>query len=43
MKLRDGRYPLKKASLVIMLPTILLYVFFRRHIPAGVAAGAVKE
>jgi len=29
--------------IVIMLPTVLVYVFFRRYIPAGVAAGAVKE
>lgn len=29
--------------IVIMLPTILLYIFFQRHILAGVAAGAVKE
>lgn len=29
--------------IVIMLPTILIYVIFQRHILAGVAAGAVKE
>lgn len=29
--------------IVIMLPTILIYVVFQRHILAGVAAGAVKE
>lgn len=29
--------------IVIMLPTILLYVFFQRYILAGVTAGAVKE
>ncbi len=29
--------------IIIMLPTILLYVFFQRFILAGVAAGAVKE
>ncbi len=29
--------------IVIMLPTILLYIFFQRYILAGVAAGAVKE
>lgn len=28
---------------IIMLPTILIYVFFQRYILAGVAAGAVKE
>lgn len=28
---------------VIMLPTVLIYVFFQRYILAGVAAGAVKE
>ncbi|WP_366776797.1 hypothetical protein [uncultured Gemmiger sp.] len=31
------------AAAVIMLPTILIYVIFQRHILAGVAAGAVKE
>ena len=29
--------------IVIMLPTILIYVFFQRYILAGIAAGAVKE
>ena len=29
--------------IVIMLPTILIYVFFQKYILAGVAAGAVKE
>ena len=29
--------------IVIMLPTILVYVFFQRYILAGIAAGAVKE
>lgn len=29
--------------IIIMLPTILIYVFFQRYILAGVAAGAVKE
>ena len=28
---------------VIMLPTVLIYIFFQRYILAGVAAGAVKE
>lgn len=28
---------------VIMLPTILLYIFFQKYILAGVTAGAVKE
>ena len=28
---------------IIMLPTVVLYVFFQKHILAGVAAGAVKE
>lgn len=28
---------------IIMLPTILIYIFFQRYILAGVAAGAVKE
>ena len=29
--------------IIIMVPTILLYVFFQKYILAGVAAGAVKE
>ncbi len=29
--------------IVIMLPTVLIYVFLQRYILAGVAAGAVKE
>lgn len=29
--------------IVIMLPTIVIYVFFQKYILAGVAAGAVKE
>lgn len=29
--------------IIIMLPTILIYVFFQRYILAGVAVGAVKE
>ena len=29
--------------IIIMLPTIVIYVFFQRSILAGVAAGAVKE
>ncbi len=29
--------------IIIMLPTILIYVFFQRYILGGVAAGAVKE
>ena len=29
--------------IVIMLPTILIYLFFQKYILAGVAAGAVKE
>ena len=29
--------------IIIMLPTILIYVFFQRYILAGVAAGTVKE
>ena len=28
---------------IIMLPTIVIYVFFQKYILAGVAAGAVKE
>ncbi|MGL4735976.1 MAG: carbohydrate ABC transporter permease [Cellulosilyticaceae bacterium] len=29
--------------IIIMIPTILIYVFFQKYILAGVAAGAVKE
>lgn len=29
--------------IVIMLPTVLLYIFFQKYILAGVVAGAVKE
>lgn len=29
--------------ILIMIPTVLLYLFFQRYILAGVAAGAVKE
>ena len=29
--------------IIIMIPTILLYIFFQKYILAGVAAGAVKE
>ena len=29
--------------IIIMVPTILLYIFFQKYILAGVAAGAVKE
>lgn len=29
--------------IIIMLPTILLYIFFQRYILSGVVAGAVKE
>lgn len=40
----DGEFPAMAAGIVIiMLPTILIYVFFQRYILAGVAAGAVKE
>lgn len=29
--------------IIIMLPTVLIYIFFQKYILAGVAAGAVKE
>ena len=29
--------------IVIMIPTVILYLFFQKYILAGVAAGAVKE
>lgn len=31
------------APIVIMIPTVLTYVFFQKYILAGIAAGAVKE
>ncbi len=34
---------LSAGIIIIMLPTVLLYVLFQRHILAGVVAGAVKE
>ena len=29
--------------IIIMLPTVLLYIFFQKYILSGVVAGAVKE
>lgn len=29
--------------IIIMIPTIIIYIFFQRYILAGIAAGAVKE
>ena len=29
--------------IIIMLPTIVIYLFFQKYILAGIAAGAVKE
>ncbi|MFQ9695584.1 MAG: carbohydrate ABC transporter permease, partial [Zhenhengia sp.] len=29
--------------IIVMIPTILIYIFFQKYILAGVAAGAVKE
>lgn len=29
--------------IIIMLPTVLLYIFFQNYILSGVVAGAVKE
>ncbi|MCH3907834.1 MAG: carbohydrate ABC transporter permease [Sphaerochaeta sp.] len=34
---------LSAGIIIVMLPTILLYVFFQKYILAGVVAGAVKE
>jgi multiple sugar transport system permease protein len=34
---------LSAGIIIVMLPTIVIYVFFQRYILAGVAAGAVKE
>lgn len=41
---QQGSWQTLAAGIVIvMLPTILVYIFFQRYILAGVAAGAVKE
>ena len=40
---RGSWQKLAAGIIIIMLPTILIYVFFQRYILAGVAAGAVKE
>lgn len=41
---QQGSWQTLAAGIVIvMLPTVLLYVFFQKYILAGVAAGAVKE
>ncbi|MGL5434052.1 MAG: carbohydrate ABC transporter permease [Lachnospiraceae bacterium] len=41
---QQGSWQTLAAGIVIvMLPTILIYLFFQRYILAGVAAGAVKE
>lgn len=34
---------LSAAIIVVMMPTVLLYLFFQRYIFAGIVAGAVKE
>lgn len=41
---QQGSWQLLAAGIIIvMIPTIILYVFFQKYILAGVAAGAVKE
>lgn len=41
---QQGSWQKLAASIIlVMLPTILIYVFFQKYILAGVAAGAVKE
>jgi len=40
---RGSWQTLAAGIIVIMLPTILIYIFFQKYILAGVAAGAVKE
>lgn len=41
---QQGSWQLLAAGIIIvMVPTILLYIFFQKYILAGVAAGAVKE
>lgn len=40
---RGSWQQLAAGIIIIMLPTILIYIFFQKYILAGVAAGAVKE
>ncbi|WP_099469853.1 carbohydrate ABC transporter permease [Konateibacter massiliensis] len=41
---QQGSWQLLAAGIIIiMIPTIVIYVFFQRYILAGVASGAVKE
>lgn len=41
---QQGSWQMLAAGIIIiMLPTILIYVFFQKYILAGIAAGAVKE
>lgn len=40
---QQGSWQKLAAGIIIMLPTIMIYVFFQKYILAGVAAGAVKE
>lgn len=40
---QQGSWQKLAAGIIIMLPTILIYIFFQRYILSGIAAGAVKE
>lgn len=40
---RGSWQELAAGIIIIMLPTVLIYIFFQKYILAGVAAGAVKE
>lgn len=40
---RGSWQQLAAGIIIVMLPTILIYLFFQRYILAGIAAGAVKE
>lgn len=40
---RGSWQQLAAGIIIIMLPTIMIYIFFQKYILAGVAAGAVKE
>ena len=40
---QQGSWQTLAAGIIIMLPTVLLYIFFQKYILAGVVAGAVKE
>ena len=41
---QQNSWPLLAAGIIVVaLPTVILYIFFQKHIIEGIAAGAVKE